>query len=101
MTRFGDNLLRLMEEEDISVRSLSLMTGIKIGKIQDLLAGIKEADYGTMIKLAEALGVDERELIRKERISAGTDSCASPDREIPGRLMDSIMESRVMGQVFA
>ena len=62
---FGEKLLQIMKEEDISVRGLSRMSGVGMGRIMDILAGIREPDTMTARRLADALGMDVRELQRE------------------------------------
>lgn len=54
---FGNRLLQIMKEEDISVRGLSRMSGVSINRITDILAGIREPDIRTANRLADALGM--------------------------------------------
>ena len=61
---FGEKLLQIMKEEDISIRGMSRMSGVGMGRLSDILAGIHEPDIMTARRIADALGIDVRELQR-------------------------------------
>ncbi len=69
---FGEKLLQIMKEEDINIRGMSRMSGVGMGRLSDILAGIREPDIMTAQRIADALGMDVRELQRgpAEDISA-------------------------------
>lgn len=62
----GTKLRRLRRERALSQRDLSRMTGVAFDTISRLETGKQEAQHRTIRKLAEALGVEPRELMRIE-----------------------------------
>ena len=59
-------LRRLRRERALSQRDLSRMTGVAFDTISRLENGKQDAQPKTIRKLAEALGVEPKELMRKE-----------------------------------
>lgn len=62
MLTTGDKLLQIMKEEEIGIRELSRISGVGERTILDLLAGIREPEFGAVCKLAEGLGICVHEL---------------------------------------
>jgi transcriptional regulator with XRE-family HTH domain len=60
----GARLRRLRRERALSQRELSRMTGIAFDTISRLETGKQRAQPRTIRKLAEALGVEPRELMK-------------------------------------
>jgi predicted transcriptional regulator len=58
-------LTRLREDRVLSQRDLARMAGLAQGTIWRLENGFSEAHPSTIRKLAEALGVEPRELVRR------------------------------------
>ena len=61
----GSRLRRIRRERALSQRELSRMTGIAFDTISRLETGKQRAQPRTIRKLAEALGVEPRELIKE------------------------------------
>ena len=61
----GARLRRLRRERALSQRELSRMTGVAFDTISRLETGKQRAQPRTIRKLAEALGVEPRELIKE------------------------------------
>jgi transcriptional regulator with XRE-family HTH domain len=61
----GPRLRRLRRERALSQRDLSRMTGIAFDTISRLETGKQRAQPRTIRKLAEALGVEPRELMKE------------------------------------
>jgi transcriptional regulator with XRE-family HTH domain len=61
----GPRLRRLRRERALSQRELSRMTGIAFDTISRLETGKQRAQPRTIRKLAEALGVEPRELMKE------------------------------------
>jgi transcriptional regulator with XRE-family HTH domain len=59
----GPRLRRLRRERALSQRDLSRMTGVAYDTISRLETGKQEAQHRTIRKLAEALGVEPKELM--------------------------------------
>ena len=57
---------KLRREQVLSQRDLSGITGIAHGSISQLETGKQEAQPGTIRKLAEALGVEPKDLMKDE-----------------------------------
>lgn len=62
MLTTGDKLLQIMKEEEIGIRELSRISGVEERTILDLMAGIREPEFGAVCKLAEGLGICVHEL---------------------------------------
>jgi len=62
----GTRLRRLRRERALSQRELSRMTGIAFDTISRLETGKQQAQPRTIRKLADALDVEPRELMRGE-----------------------------------
>jgi transcriptional regulator with XRE-family HTH domain len=62
----GPRLRRLRRERALSQRDLSRVTGIAFDTISRLETGKQRAQPRTIRKLAEALGVEPRELMKEE-----------------------------------
>jgi predicted transcriptional regulator len=60
-----EKLTRLREDEVLSQRDLAKMAGLAQGTVWRLENGFSEAHPSTIRKLAEALGVEPRELVRR------------------------------------
>ena len=63
---YGARLRSLRRERALSQRDLSRMTGIAFDTISRLETGKQRAQPRTIRKLAEALGVEPRELMKGE-----------------------------------
>ncbi len=59
-------LKRLREEQVVSQRELARMAGLAQGTVWRLENGFKEAHPQTIRKIAGVLGVEPRELVKKE-----------------------------------
>ncbi|MDP8939200.1 MAG: helix-turn-helix transcriptional regulator [Actinomycetota bacterium] len=59
----GERLRQLRRERALSQRDLSRMTGVAHDSISQLETGKREAQPKTIRKLAEALGVEPKELM--------------------------------------
>jgi len=70
MSRFwkmdGERLRRLRKERLLTQVELSEMTGVAQDSISALETGKREAHPGTIRKLAKALGVNPRDLIKEQ-----------------------------------
>jgi transcriptional regulator with XRE-family HTH domain len=70
MSRFwqmdGEQLRRIRKERLLTQVDLSEMTGVAQDSISALETGKREAHPGTIKKLAKALGVEPRELIKEQ-----------------------------------
>lgn len=53
----GDKLLQIMKEEEIGIVELAGISGVPERTILDILAGIREPEFGVMCKIAEGLGI--------------------------------------------
>jgi transcriptional regulator with XRE-family HTH domain len=62
----GARLRRLRREQALSQRELSRMTGIAFDTISRLETGKQRAQPRTIRKLADALGVEPKELMKGE-----------------------------------
>jgi HTH-type transcriptional regulator, competence development regulator len=62
----GDRLKQVRRERALSQRDLSRMTGVAFDTISRLETGKQEAQPKTIRKLAEALGVEPKELMKEE-----------------------------------
>ena len=62
----GEQLRQLRRERALSQRDLSGITGIAHDSISQLETGKRDAQPRTIRKLAEALGVEPRELMKEE-----------------------------------
>ena len=62
----GERLRQLRREQALSQRDLSRMTGVAHDSISQLETGKREAQPRTIRKLAKALGVNPKELMRRE-----------------------------------
>jgi transcriptional regulator with XRE-family HTH domain len=62
----GERLRQLRREQALSQRDLSRITGIAHDSISQLETGKREAQPRTIRNLAEALGVEPRELMKEE-----------------------------------
>ena len=60
-----EKLQRLREEQVLSQRELARMAGLTHATVWRLENGFKEAHARTIRKLAEALGVEAKELVMK------------------------------------
>jgi transcriptional regulator with XRE-family HTH domain len=61
-----EKLIRLREDQVLSQRDLARMAGLSQGTVWRLENGFPKAYPSTIRKLAEALGVEPRELVRRE-----------------------------------
>jgi transcriptional regulator with XRE-family HTH domain len=61
-----EKLRRLREDMVLSQRELARMAGLAQGTIWRLENGFSEAHPSTIRKLAEALGAEPRDLVRRE-----------------------------------
>jgi transcriptional regulator with XRE-family HTH domain len=62
----GERLKQLRRERALSQRDLSRMTGVAFDTISRLETGKQEAQPKTIRKLAEALSVEPKELMKEE-----------------------------------
>jgi transcriptional regulator with XRE-family HTH domain len=62
----GEALRRLRRERALSLRELGIRSGVAFDAINKLELGKRSAQPRTIRKLAEALGVDPRELMKGE-----------------------------------
>jgi transcriptional regulator with XRE-family HTH domain len=61
-----EKLKGLREDRVVSQRELARMAGLAYGTVWRLENGFPEARTGTIRKLANALGVEPRDLVKKE-----------------------------------
>lgn len=66
MLSTGDKLLHTMKEDEISIRGLAALSGVREAVILDILSGAREPDLGTVCSLADALGICVHELCPDE-----------------------------------
>ena len=62
-----EKLIRLREDRVLSQRDLARMAGLAQGTVWRIEHGFSEVHPSTIRKLAEALGVEPRELVRREQ----------------------------------
>ena len=62
----GGRLRRLRRERALSQQDLVAMTGVAQATLSDLEGGKRGARASTLRRLAEALGVEPRELMKEE-----------------------------------
>jgi transcriptional regulator with XRE-family HTH domain len=62
----GEKLRQLRVKKALSLRALGEMTGVAFDTISKLENGHRPARLGTIRKLAEALGVEPKELMKGE-----------------------------------
>ena len=62
----GERLRQLRREQALSQRDLSRITGIAHDSISQLETGKRDAQPRTIRKLAEALGVEPKELMKED-----------------------------------
>ena len=62
----GDKILNVMKEMDMGIPGLAALSGVRENTLLDIMAGIREADIGTLCQVADALGVCVRELCPDE-----------------------------------
>jgi transcriptional regulator with XRE-family HTH domain len=62
----GTRLRRVRRERALSQQDLVRMTGVSQATLSDLEQGKREARASTLRKLAEALGVEPKELMKEE-----------------------------------
>ena len=62
----GARLRRVRRERALSQQDLVRMTGVSQATLSDLEQGKREARASTLRKLAEALGVEPKELMKEE-----------------------------------
>ena len=58
----GDKILYIMKDMDMGIPGLAALSGVRENTLLDILAGIREADIGTLCRIADALSVCVREL---------------------------------------
>ncbi len=63
----GDRLRRLRAENALTVRALAEISGVSYDTINKLELGRRPAHASTIRKLAHALGVEPRELMKGEQ----------------------------------
>ena len=63
----GDRLRRLRAERALTLRDLAEISGVSYDTINKLELGRRPAHASTIRKLANALGVEPRELMKGER----------------------------------
>jgi transcriptional regulator with XRE-family HTH domain len=62
--QFGNNLKRLRDAAGLTHLRLSLESGVTAGSISNYENGLTDPRLTTIVRLAEALGVDPAELVR-------------------------------------
>ena len=62
----GDKILNAMKDMEMSIPGLAAVSGVGENALMDILAGIREADIGTLCKIADAMGICVRELCPDE-----------------------------------
>lgn len=62
----GDKILNRMKEMDMGIPELAELSGVHENTLLDILAGVREADIGTLCRIADGLGVCVRELCPDE-----------------------------------
>lgn len=75
----GDKLLNIMKEEEIGIAELSRLSGVPEHTILDIMAGVREPEFGCMCKIAEGLGICVHELRADEEsysVSVNKDTLA-------------------------
>ena len=75
----GDKLLNVMKEEEIGIAELARISGVPERTILDIMAGVKEPEFGVMCKIAEGLGICVHELHADEEsyaVSVSKDTIA-------------------------
>jgi transcriptional regulator with XRE-family HTH domain len=60
--RFAANIERWRRRDGSSVEQLATRAGLAGDELEEILAAEREADYGTIVSLAGALGVEPGEL---------------------------------------
>ena len=65
MTTFGKKLREVREERDISIRGLADMAEIDYSNLNRIENGTTEAGLCMIMTIAEALGVDPGDLMKK------------------------------------
>jgi transcriptional regulator with XRE-family HTH domain len=60
--RFAANIARSRRRDGLSVAALAELSGVEERDLREILSGDREAGYGTIALLAEALGVGPGEL---------------------------------------
>jgi transcriptional regulator with XRE-family HTH domain len=63
----GDRLRRLRADNALTLRALARISGVSYDTINKLELGRRPAHASTIRKLANALGVEPRELMKEER----------------------------------
>lgn len=66
LKEFGQNLQKLRKERKLSIRKFSYEADISVSYVQKLEAGESNPSYTTLLKLAEALGVELNEFSMKK-----------------------------------
>lgn len=66
----GDKILNVMKEEEIGIAELSRMSGVPEGTVMDILAGIREPEFGAVCRIADGLGICAHELRADEELYA-------------------------------
>jgi transcriptional regulator with XRE-family HTH domain len=61
LKEFGRKLEKLRKAKKLSIRKFSYDADLSISYVQKLEAGISNPSYTTLLKLAEALGIDLNE----------------------------------------
>ena len=75
----GDKLLNVMKEEEIGIAELAIISSVPERTILDIMAGVKEPEFGVMCKIAEGLGICVHELHADEEsyaVSVSKDTIA-------------------------
>jgi transcriptional regulator with XRE-family HTH domain len=62
----GDSLRRLRAQRALTLRALAEVSGVSYDTINKLELGRRPAHASTIRKLADALGVEPRELMKRE-----------------------------------
>ena len=62
----GDKILYIMKDMDMGISGLAALSGVRENTLLDIMAGIREADISTLCRIADALGVNVRELCPDE-----------------------------------
>lgn len=62
----GDKILSAMKELEIGINGLARAANVSENTIMNILAGISDPDIRTVVKIADALGVEVRDLCPDE-----------------------------------
>lgn len=57
----GDKILNAMKNMEMSIPGLAVVSGVGENALMDILAGIREADIGTLCKIVDVMGICVRD----------------------------------------